>query len=69
MSVDVMNNGGAGVLASGEGSTATVQDSAVKGNQGYGLNAQNGATVSCTGSTEVSGNAQGQTLGNVEGCN
>jgi hypothetical protein len=68
-SVDVLNNGDTGVLASGDGSTATVQDSAVKGNQGYGLNAQNGATISCSGSTEVSGNAQGPTLGNVEGCN
>jgi hypothetical protein len=68
-SVDVLNNGDTGVLASGDGSTATVQDSAVKGNQGYGLNAQNGATISCSGSTEVSDNAQGPTLGNVEGCN
>ena len=67
--VDVLNNGDSGILTAGAGTAATIADSAVTGNNGYGLNAQGESSITCTGSTVVSGNAQGQTLGNVTGCN
>jgi hypothetical protein len=68
-SVDVLDNGSSGVLTAGEGTTASIADSEIKGNQGYGLNAQGESSITCSGSTVVSGNSPGQTLGNVQGCN
>lgn len=68
-SVAVEDNGDSGVLASGAGSDVTITDSNVRNNARYGLNAQNDAVIRCEGSTQVSGNGQGQTLGSVEGCN
>jgi hypothetical protein len=67
-SVDVLDNGESGVLTTGAGTTASLEDSEVRGNQGYGLNAQNDSTITCSGSTVVAGNSPGQTLGNVQGC-
>jgi hypothetical protein len=68
-SVDILDNGSSGVLTAGEGTTASVADSEIKGNQGYGLNAQGESSITCSGTTVVSGNSPGQTLGNVQGCN
>lgn len=68
-SVDVLDNGSAGVLTAGAGTAASVADSEVRGNQGYGLNAQGESSITCSGSTVVSGNSPDQTLGNVQGCN
>ncbi|MFC1688079.1 right-handed parallel beta-helix repeat-containing protein [Pseudomonadota bacterium] len=67
--VDVSGNGESGVLASGAGSTASVEGSTIRNNAGYGLNAQSESSISCSGSNTVSGNGQGATLGNVSGCN
>jgi len=68
-SVDVLENGDSGILAAGNGTEATLEDSTVSANQGYGLDAQGGATITCTGTTSITGNDRGQTLGNVVGCN
>jgi len=46
-----------------------LEASKVNGNMDYGLNAQNGATITCQGANTLSGNTLGATLGNVQGCN
>lgn len=66
---EVSGNGESGVLASGSGSTAAVDGSTITNNDGYGLNAQSGASINCTGTNTLSGNGAGATLGGVSGCN
>jgi parallel beta-helix repeat protein len=69
MSVEVLDNGISGVLATGATTAVSIEGSTVTGNQDYGLNAQNDATITCQGSNTISGNGSGKTLGNVQGCN
>ena len=66
---EVRNNGGSGAVASGAATSIVLEGSTVTGNKGYGLNAQNGATITCQGTNSLSGNTDGPTLGNVQGCN
>lgn len=66
--VTIGNNVDQGVLAADPGSNVTLSGSTVTGTQGIGLNAQNGATITCSGSNTISGNSGGNTVGSVTGC-
>ena len=70
------NNQRQGILAAESGTIATLTGGNQsqntrrdgQGDGGIGLNAQTGGRINCTGSNPLSGNAGGNTLGSVTGC-
>jgi len=63
------NTGDQAILAAGAGSSVRLNGgNSVINNKAWGLNAQNGGTISCSGANTVSGNTSGNTLGSITGC-
>jgi parallel beta-helix repeat protein len=63
------NTGDQAVLAAGAGSSVRLNGgNSIINNQGWGLNAQNGGAISCSGANTVSGNTSGNMLGSISGC-
>lgn len=62
-------NAGQGVLATDSGTAAALNSgNAVTNTLGIGLNAQNGASISCNGPATLGGNTGGNVFGSVSGC-
>jgi hypothetical protein len=67
--VTLNGNNGAGIQAGSTGTTAKLASGVTISNtKGYGLNAQNGATITCTSVPTYSGNTSGNALGSTSGC-
>ncbi|GEM_PF-3064819 len=67
--VTLFSNNGAGIQAGGSGTKATLNSGMnITNTRGYGLNAQNGATITCSTPPTYSGNSSGNVLGSTTGC-
>lgn len=63
------SNGDQAVLAADAGTIVRLNGgNFITNTVGYGLNAQNGGSITCNGSNTLSGNTSGNVLGNVTGC-
>jgi hypothetical protein len=66
----ISSNEGAGIVAGDAATQITLgAGNSVTDTNGFGLNAQNGAAVTCNSTIVFSGNSNGNTIGNVTNCN